>query len=453
MQTGTRSFSPLYRGFPARLRLAGAVITMAALILSGCGNDSTRQNGQSGNSGGRPGNGGGMSRPAVEVIQARSGALPLEERLTGQVIARNQTAIYPEVNGPVIEVLVDDGEHVEAGDPLVQIRATEYRERVSQARSGLEVARAQTRQAEASLAQLRTQLQRVEDLAGRRLETQSALDDIRARVQVAEANLSLREAQQHQAESRLAEQQIALRSTTVRAPITGQVGQRNAEVGQQINTGSQLFIIGDLSEVRVEISLTERMLNYVREGMSVNVFSDYWSSPPLEAELSRISPFLNTQTLRTQGYVDIDNSDGRLRPGMFVTVDVLYGESQEATLVPNSALYRNPDTGEQGVFVVEADASLLGQVENPREAPPLSEPIPVRFVAVRIVASGRMASGVEGVSSNDWIVAVGQNLLVGNVEEARARVMSWDRLMEMQRMESRDLFQIIDQEREARTES
>lgn len=393
-----------------------------------------------------------MSRPAVEVLQARTGALPLEERLTGQVIARNQTAIYPEVSGPIVEVMIEDGEHVEAGDPLVQIRDTEYRERVSQARSALEVARAQTRQAEANLEQLHTQMRRVEDLAERRLETQAALDDIRSQVSVAEANLQLREAQERQAESQLEEQQIALRSTTVRAPVTGQVGQRNAELGQQASTGDQLFLIGDLSRVRVEVSLTERMLYRVQEDMPVNIHSDYWSSAPLEAELSRISPFLDTQTLRTQAYVDVDNGNGLLRPGMFVTVDVLYGESESTTLIPNNALYRNPDTGEQGVFVVEPDESLLDQIENPREAPPLSDPLPVSFVPVQIVASGRMTTGVEGISSDAWVVAVGQNLLVGNVEEARARVMDWDRLMEMQRMESRDLFQIIDQERQARTD-
>lgn len=452
MQTGMRSFRNLCRGLPETFRPAGAAIIVAALMLSGCGNDSSPQNGGARNSGG-PGGDGGMSRPAVEVVQARTGALPLEERLTGQIIARNQTAIYPEVSGPIVEVLVDDGDHVEAGDPLVQIRDTEYRERVSQARSGLEVARAQTRQAEANLEQLRTQMRRVEDLTDRGVETRAALDDIRAQVSVAEANLALREAQEQQAESQLEEQQIALRSTTVRAPVTGQVGQRDAELGQQAGTGDQLFIIGDLSRVRVEVSLTERMLYYVEEGMPVNVYSDYWSSAPLEAELSRISPFLDTQTLRTRAYVDIDNRDGLLRPGMFVTVDVLYGESEDATLVPNSALYRNPDTGEQGVFVVEAGQSLVDQVENPREAPPLSEPLPVRFVPVRIVASGRMSTGVAGIDSNAWVVAVGQNLLVGNVEEARARVMEWDRMMEMQRMESRDLFQVIDQEREARTDS
>lgn len=434
-------------------RLAVACATIAALTLAACGDGGNDGRGAGG--GGRSGGGGpggGPTTPAVEVVQARQGALPLEERVTGQVIARNQTAIYPEVSGPLVEVRVDDGGHVEAGETLARVRDEEYRERVSQAQSALRVSQAQTRQAEARLEQLRTQAGRIEELASRRLETQASLDDIRSQVAVAEADVELRRAQEEQTRSQLEEQQVALRSTTIRAPVTGQVGQRNAEVGQQVNTGTELFVIGDFDQVRVEVDLTERMLSYVEEGMPVNVYSDYWTSAPLEAEISRISPFLDTQTLRTRATIDVDNSDGRLRSGMFVTADILYGESEQATLVPNSALYRNPDTGEQGVFIVQPDESLTDQVDNPREAPPLSEPLSVAFTPVSIVASGRMNSGVRGITPDDWIVTVGQNLLIGNVSEARARVMDWERLMEMQRLESRDLFDIIDRQRQSRND-
>jgi hypothetical protein len=61
-----------------------------------------------------------------------------------------------------------------------------------------------------------------------------------------------------------------------------------------------------------------------------------------------------------------------------------------------------------------------------------------------------MATGVQGIQEGDWIVTVGQNLLINNVSEARARLMPWERMMQMQRMQSRDLFQIIDQARTAR---
>src|SRR5690606_15904997 len=71
--------------------------------------------------------------PAVEAVEVVLGTLPLEERLSGSVRARNQTEIYPEISGRIVEVLVSDGDHVEAGDVLVRLQDTDYRERLRQA--------------------------------------------------------------------------------------------------------------------------------------------------------------------------------------------------------------------------------------------------------------------------------------------------------------------------------
>src|SRR5690606_9656349 len=75
--------------------------------------------------------------PAVEAGQVVRGTLPLEERLAGSVRARNQTEIYAEVSAPIVEVLVNDGDVVKTGDPLVRLRANDIEERVRQAESGV----------------------------------------------------------------------------------------------------------------------------------------------------------------------------------------------------------------------------------------------------------------------------------------------------------------------------
>ncbi len=432
-------------------RSAQLLLVAAAVTMTACSSDDDPGRGASGGPpGGFPGGGGGRGGeaqiPSVEVVQTEIGALPLEERLTGRVIARNQTEIYPEVGGPITEIFVDDGDFVREGDPLVQIRDSEYIERYQQAASGLEVAQAQRRQAEAQLEQLRNQLNRVEELSTRQLETTANLESIRAEVAVAEATVDVRRSQENQARSQMEERRLDLQRTTVTAPTSGRVGQRNAERGQLTNTGTRLFLIGDLTEVRVEISLTERMLNVIDEGMPVNIYSDFWPSTILRSEIARISPFLDTGTLRTQGYINVENPDGLMRSGMFVTVDVLYGQTEQAVLIPNGALYRNPRTGEEGVYVVDASGvDLTSSINSLEGAPVLSPPLPVRFVPVEVIAGGRMASGVVGIEEGDWVVSVGQNLLSsGNVNQARVRVMDWDRMLQLQRMQSRDLFDVID---------
>jgi len=441
--------------FVPRSAVARFGLLATLLLLAACGSDDDNadQAGAQGGMGGPGGFGpssGGAVVPAVEIVVAQRGALPLEERLTGRVTARNQTEIYPEVTGPITEIYVDNGDFVNEGDPLVQLRDSEYVERYEQANAGLEIARAQTRQAEANLEMLQNQLRRVEELTARQLETTASLESIQVQVAVGQADVDLRAAQLRQAQSQLEERRLQLLNTTVRAPISGTVGQRNAERGQMVNGNTRMFLIGDLDEVRIEVLLTERMLTYIRQGMTVNLYSDSWPGRSFESRISRISPFLDVNTLRTQAYIDMENPDGRMRPGMFLNVDVMYGETEEAVLVPNSAIYRHPRTGEQGVFIMEPAGEEFRPVAEVDGAPAVSPPLPISFVAVDVVASGRMASGVVGVGEGDWVVSVGQNLLVGNVTHARARVMDWDRMMEMQRMQSRDLFDIIDRARDAR---
>src|SRR5690554_1701316 len=250
--------------FVPRSAVARFGLLATLLLLAACGSDddSTDQAGAQGGMGGPGGFGpssGGAVVPAVEIVVAQRGALPLEERLTGRVTARNQTEIYPEVAGPITEIYVDNGDFVNEGDPLVQLRDAEYVERYEQANAGLEIARAQTRQAEANLEMLQNQLRRVEELTARQLETTASLESIQVQVAVGQADVDLRAAQLRQAQSQLEERRLQLLNTTVRAPISGTVGQRNAERGQMVNGNTRMFLIGDLDEVRIEVLLTERI--------------------------------------------------------------------------------------------------------------------------------------------------------------------------------------------------
>src|SRR5690606_32792343 len=124
--------------------------------------------------------------------------------------------------------------------------------------------------------------------------------------------------------------------------------------------------------------------------------------------ISRISPFLDSNTMRTQAFVEMPNPDNLLRPGMFVTVDILYGESDRSIVVPNSALYRDPRTGIEGIYVVSQQPS--GQAESSSQDPEglgiVAPPQPVRFVPVQIIATGRMATAVIGINEGDMVVTV-----------------------------------------------
>ncbi len=385
--------------------------------------------------------------PAVEAVQAQFGGLPLEERLSGIVTAGNQVDIYPRISAPVEAVLVQTGDEVERGQPLVRMRDNEYRERLRQAEANLRINLAQERQARASLGEIESQMRRQRVLAERDLTSELEMERLTAQLESAEASLELAKAQVEQAESNVEEQKDALEQTVIRAPISGTVGQRAVEVGMQVSTSSRLFTIGDLSRSKVTVNLTERMMRYISTGQSVRIFSEILGDTVLTGEISRISPFLGAGSFSTDAEIDVGNENRLLMPGMFVTVDILYGESEQATLIPLSAIYRHPNTGETGVFVATnfgVEAEMLEELENGNSRGQLSNATDVEFIPVEVIARGRDAAGVAGIRSGQWVVTVGQNLLVRDSRgTARVRPMSWNQIMDMQRMQPQDLLREI----------
>ena len=388
--------------------------------------------------------------PAVEVVQAQYGALPLEERLNGLVRASNQVDIYPRIGAPVEEVYVKDGDQITVGDPLVKLRDSEFSEQLKQAEAALRINIAQRRQAEAALGEVESELRRERVLAERDLSSELELERLEAQKESAEASLELANAQIAQAESLVDERKEALDRTIVRAPVSGTVGGRVAEVGMQATTADRLFTIGDLSDSEITINITEKMLGYIEKGQNVRIFSENLGDTVLTAEISRISPFLGAGNFSTEAEIDIDNESGILLPGMFVTVDVLYGESEQATIVPLSAIYRNPRSGETGIYVATSygiESEIIEELDEMGEPLSLSNPTDVEFMSVEVLARGRDAAGVTGVRSGDWVVTVGQNLIDrDNSNRARVRPKSWRSIVEMQRLQPQDLLrQIMEQ--------
>ncbi len=391
--------------------------------------------------------------PAVEAVEARHGSLPLTQRLSGVVKAKNQVEIYPEISAAIVAVYVQNGDAVERGQPLVRLRDKEFQERLKQARAGYQITVAQLRQAEAQLTEIQAELQRSETLAVQGLISPTELETIRTRVISAEADVDLGKARVEQARATVDEREEDLSQTVIRAAVAGSVGSRNAEVGMLVSAGTRLFTLGQLDNVRVEVVLTDVMLNYIAEGQRTEIYAPNTPSGILAASLSRISPFLHPVTHSTVAEIDLPNPGGHLKSGMFVTVDVYYGESEQATLVPLGALYEHPATGATGVYVSRAsldrEPASTGKL-NGDEPVPLTAPVAFDFVPVEVVAKGRMEAGVRGVERGKWVVTIGQNLLGGESGEARVRPVKWERVEQLQRLQHEDLMlEVIKRQQEA----
>ncbi len=382
--------------------------------------------------------------PAVEAVESRMGSLPLTERLSGVVKAKNQVELYPQLSAAVVQVYVENGDLVQEDEPLVRLRDTEYREQLKQAEANLQITRAQAKQAEAEHKRLQAELKRSQSLANQNLISPTELETIETEAIAAEAEAELARARVEQAEATVEEHREELSRAIVRAPVEGRVGNRNAEIGMVVNANTRLFTIGKLDTVRVEIVLTDRMLSYIREDMRTEIMSPALSDGLASAPIARISPFLHPVTHSTTAEIELPNPNNDLKPGMFVSVDVFYGESEEATLVPLSALWENPTTGNVGIFVSQDQLTgePIAMLDDPRPSG-LTEPVMFEFFPVEVVAKGRMNAGVRGIDSGAWIVTIGQDLLGSDTGMARVRPVKWEWVEELQQLQREDLLEKI----------
>lgn len=426
-------FNGLYRflvsAIVRHLRAAACLILLAAMILTACegGGPSEAQPGR--------------LIPAVEAVRAREGSLPLVQRLNGVVKAHNQVEIYPEISAIVTDVLAANGDEVRRGQPLVRLRDTEFRMRLTQARASHRIAEAQLRGALARHKEAEAEHARVRSLVAQGLASEADSEAAEAKSESAAAEVELARARVEQAQAGIDEQQENLARTVIRSPIDGHVGNRNAETGMLAGPGTRLFTLGQLDSVRVEIVLTDRMLSFIAPGQRAEISL---GSSAVSAPLARISPFLNPVAHSTEAEIDLANPGSRLKPGMFVTVDIHYGESEIATLVPLSAIHENITTGLLGVFVALDDLDDAPVFEIGGARPDfLTEPIRFEFVPVVMIAAGRMETAVRPVKPGNWVVTVGQNLLGAETALARVRPVDWNRVLRLQNLQREDLMREV----------
>ena len=414
-------------------RLQVYIAALALVAFTACGNESTeRQRGQA-------------STPAVEAIRASVGSLPLEERVSGIVRAENQVDIFPQVSGVVEQVLVENGDQVTKGQVIARLRKGEFLQRINQATSALDIAKAREAQALAALKQMEAQIKRTRELADKKLASELELETLEAQLMGAKANHDLAKAQTSQAFYALEEQKILQGQYEIRSPIAGNVGLRSVEEGQLVTSTNRIFVVGDLDNYRIQFTLTEDHLGYIKEGQTAIIRSKLFPGGEFDAPVARISPFLDPVSHTTNGEIDIKNANGLLKPGMFVNVDIRYGESELATLIPNAALYKNPRTGLEGVFVAKSIGLEIepASTVNPDAPPPFTDATPITFVPVEVVARGRHTSGISKVGNGEWVVTIGQNLLLGQQPQARVRAVNWNRVLTLQQLKEADLLDAL----------
>ncbi len=248
--------------------------------------------------------------------------------------------VKSKASGEILELLVDTGDRIEADSVLVKIDQRIPRNALAQAEANLEVARAGLDHAQA-------QLRRMQQLHTR--DSVSNVDFERAQLDVANAR-----AEVVRAESALENARIQMDDTELRAPISGTIIERFAERGQVISSpvqdlsgGTTLLTMAELSQVRVRTLIDETDIGKIAPGVAANVSVSAYPNQRFNGRVTKIEPraTLEQNVTMFPVLVDLDNSEGLLKPGMNATVNIDIAQRRQVLAVPNAALRTMADAG------------------------------------------------------------------------------------------------------------
>jgi len=309
-----------------------------------------------------------MPPEPVNAIEVRREHMQPRVAAVGSVVAVQGTVVSAEAEGVVRDIAFEAGSIVHAGDELVRLDT--------------EVERAQLNSAAAAAKLAHVSYTRAKGLIGSHSISQAELD-------TAEANVA-------QADAQVANIRATIDKKIVRAPFTGKLGIRRISVGQYLSKGSPIVSLQSLDPVYVEFSLPQQRVGDLVAGLTVAVAADSYPDEQFQGTITAVDPDVDPATRNVRVQATLGNADSRLRPGMFVSVDVLLAQTQDVLVIPSTAVMHGPEG--DSIFVIEAgDADAQGK-----------RPLVVRQQAVHLGArQGDFVVATDGAAAGDQIVATG----------------------------------------------
>jgi len=307
--------------------------------------------------------GGGPRLPmSVEVSSVKRGEMSEQMTVVGNLIGAATVEAVPKVAGRLEGVSVRLGDRVTRGQQLAKVEDHELREQIRQAQAAYEVSAATIRQREADLNLAKSNLDRSKNLFDRQLIPRQTYDDADARYQAAAAQLDLAKAQHSQAQARLDELKINLSNTVISSPVNGFVAKRMLDAGAWVTPNSAFLSIVDIGVVRIVANVVEKDLRRISAGQQAAVEVDAFPGEKFTGRVARVAPVLDPATRTAQIEVEIQNTQFRLKPGMYARVDFTVERRANALVIPANALV--DVQGKRGVFrPAEGDIAKFQPIE------------------------------------------------------------------------------------------
>lgn len=314
---------------------------------------------------------GSAEQPPISVTAAEAQAEQWNDRIkaSGTLVASQGVDLSTEVSGIVKSIQFESGQEVLAGDLLIELN------------NESEVATLE--QAQAKYNSDRSQYQRLLKLKGQSFVPQTDLDTQKALVDISKAQVSV--------------SQVALSKKSINAPFAGKLGIRLIDIGEYVTPGTPLVTLQSVDKLLLDFTLPESNFNDLKVGQNIRFKVDSYADQFFTAQVKAWSPVLDEDTRSIEVQAEVNNTDRRLAPGMFVEMDLSSAQTIEVVTLPETAIFYN--IYGEAVYVLEA------QPESTAEAPDYR--LAARQVRVAYRENGQVGI-LSGIEAGDLAVTSGQ---------------------------------------------
>ncbi len=317
-----------------------------------------------------------VATATAEPPGSTADAIPVLEA-AGYITARREATVSSKITGRLAEVLIEEGESVEAGQVLARLDDVDAVAALKLARAQLTAARAQLGQIEAQLEQARRDARRQQELREKQLNSEQTLETARTQVLTLSAELEAQRGQVGVAEAQLRVAQVEHDNTIVRAPFAGVIVAKAAQPGEIVSpisagggfTRTGIGTIVDMDSLEIEVDVNEAYINRVKPHQPVQAVLDAYPEWKIPASVIAIIPTADRSKATVKVRIALEQKDPRIVPDMGVRVAFLDdhpggnpAQSLRGVLVPASAIVQRD--GASVVFVVQGRRARLRPVTS-----------------------------------------------------------------------------------------
>lgn len=296
----------------------------------------------------------GPSQPVFNRVKVSQGQIRSVVSATGTLSPMVTVQVGSQVSGTIQTLDADFNDPVKKGQRIAQIDPAVYQAKLAEAEANLQSAKASRDKARVAVEEAARKLTRQQEMAAKKLASESDLDIAHFAHEAAKVEHRVREAAVGQAQASADLQRVNLEYTRILSPIDGVVVSRSVDVGQTVAASFQapiLFTIAqDLTRMQIETDVDEAFIGTIQEGQPVGFTVFAYPKRTFEGRVSqvRLQPKVDAGVVKYNCIIRVDNGDLALKPGMTATVSIDVAHKDGVLKAPNAALrYVPPWPGER----------------------------------------------------------------------------------------------------------